>query len=159
MIQDVHVKPLKLLPDDRGFLMEMLREDDDLFQRFGQVYITGCRRGMAKAWHYHHLQTDHFTCVSGRALLVLVDTREGSSTRGESQEFVLEAPPNDTRPPVLVQIPPLVLHGFTALDCDEARIVNVPTQVYRYAEPDEHRYAWNSPDVPYRWPAFVLGGG
>ncbi len=159
MIHDVKVKPLKLLADFRGFLMEMLRSDDDLFQRFGQVYITGCRRGLAKAWHYHRIQTDHFVCVAGRALLVLCDTREASPTRGQAQEFVLEAPPNERHPPLLVQIPPHVLHGFTALDCDEARIVNVPTQLYRYEAPDEHRFPWNSAEVPYRWPEFVEDGG
>ena len=159
MIEGVQIKSLKLLRDDRGFLMELLRADDELFERFGQVYITGCRRGMAKAWHYHTLQTDHFACVSGRALLVLCDLRAGSATRGQSQELVLEAPPNTTHPPLLVKIPPLVIHGFTALDCDEARIVNVPTETYRYDDPDERRYPWNSPEVPYRWPEFVKAGG
>ncbi|MFN2431358.1 MAG: dTDP-4-dehydrorhamnose 3,5-epimerase family protein [Gemmatimonadota bacterium] len=159
MIHDVRVKQLKPLTDGRGFLMEMLREDDPLFQRFGQVYMTGCRRGMAKAWHYHREQTDHFVCVAGRALLVLCDLRQDSPSRGSAQEFVLEAPPGRSTPPLLVQIPPFVVHGFTALECDEARIVNVPTLPYRYDDPDEHRYPWDSPDVPYRWPDFVGGGG
>lgn len=159
MIHDVKVKPLELKNDFRGFLMEMLRSDDALFQRFGQVYITGCRRGLAKAWHYHSVQIDHFVCVAGRALLVLCDTREGSPTHGRAQEFVLEAPPSENHPPLLVQIPPFVVHGFTALDCDEARIVNVPTQLYRYDDPDEHRFPWDSPEVPYRWPDFVKNGG
>ena len=49
MIQGVEVKNLKLIPDERGFLMEILRCDDSIFERFGQVYITGCERGLAKA--------------------------------------------------------------------------------------------------------------
>jgi dTDP-4-dehydrorhamnose 3,5-epimerase len=114
---------------------------------------------VAKAWHYHHRQTDHFACVSGRALVVLCDLRDGSPTRGQVQEVVLEAPPNTSNPPLLVKIPPLVVHGFTALECDEARIVNVPTQTYRYDDPDERRLEWNSPEVPYRWPDFVKSGG
>ncbi len=47
MIAGVVVKPLKLIPDDRGFLMEMLRSDDPIFEGFGQVYITGCKEGVA----------------------------------------------------------------------------------------------------------------
>jgi len=93
MIRDVRVKPLKVLTDERGFLMEMLRADDPLFEGFGQVYITGCRRGVAKAWHYHKEQTDHFVCVSGVALVVLYDGRPDSPTHGEAQEFFLTAPP------------------------------------------------------------------
>ncbi len=159
MIAGVVVKPLKLLPDDRGFLMEMLRADEPAFEAFGQVYITGCKGGVAKGWHYHRLQTDHFTCVGGTALLVLYDGRDGSPTRGEVQEFILDAPPCRRADPILVKIPPLVVHGFAALDCDEARIINVPTLPYRAADPDEFRYPWNSPDIPYTWPAGVTRGG
>ena len=40
-IEGVKVKPLKLIPDERGYLMEILRADDtELFTRFGQVYLS-----------------------------------------------------------------------------------------------------------------------
>ena len=159
MIHGVAVKSLKVLLDERGFLMEMLRADEGIFEGFGQVYITGCRRGVAKGWHYHKEQADHFVCVSGAALLVLYDGREASPTRGSVQEFVLQSPPSQDPPPLLVKIPAGVVHGFTAAGCEEARIVNVPTRPYRYADPDEHRYPWNSPQIPYRWPAEVVAGG
>jgi dTDP-4-dehydrorhamnose 3,5-epimerase len=159
MIAGVVIKPLKLIPDDRGFLMELLRADDALFEAFGQVYITGCQAGVAKGWHYHREQSDHFACVEGTALLVLYDHRPDSPTQGEVQELILDAPPCPLAAPILVKIPPLVLHGFTAWACDEARIINVPTRPYRYASPDEFRYAWNSPEIPYTWPAGVMRGG
>jgi dTDP-4-dehydrorhamnose 3,5-epimerase len=159
MIADVMIKPLKLLPDARGFLMEMLRADEPVFEAFGQVYITGCKAGIAKAWHYHREQSDHFVCVAGTALLVLYDARQDSPTHGKVQELVLDAPPCRRAEPLLVKIPPLVLHGFTALEGDEARIVNVPTLPYRYNDPDEFRCPWNSPDIPYTWPANVTQGG
>ncbi len=159
MIQGVVVKPLTVRPDDRGFLMEMLRADEACFEGFGQVYITGCRRGVAKGWHYHKEQADHFVCVGGTALLVLYDGREASPTHGEVQEIILQAPPALVPPPVLVKIPAGVLHGFTAHGCAEARIVNIPTRPYRYAAPDEYRTPWNSPAIPYRWPAEVVAGG
>ena len=159
MIDGVQVKSLKVLPDDRGFLMEMLRADDPLFEQFGQVYLTGCRRGVAKAWHYHKEQVDHFVCVGGTALLVLYDGREGSPTRGEAQEIVLHSPPQRDPALLLVKIPRLVMHGFTAIETEEVRIVNVPTLPYRYRDPDEFRYPWDSPEIPYRWPAEVTRGG
>jgi dTDP-4-dehydrorhamnose 3,5-epimerase len=159
MIHGVQVKELRVLPDDRGFLMEMLREDDPIFERFGQVYITGCRRGVAKGWHYHKEQSDHFVCVAGAALVVLYDGRMGSPTNGMVQEFALTSPPSQDPAPLLLKIPRLIVHGFTAIYGDEARIINVPTFPYRYASPDEYRYPWNSPDVPYRWPPEVGRGG
>lgn len=158
-IPGVVVKPLRLIPDDRGFLMEMLRADDPVFEQFGQVYITGCRRGVAKAWHYHKEQTDHFIGVWGRALVVLCDLRGGSPAYKVCEEYILEAPPCKEYDPILLKIPPGVVHGFTALEGEEARIVNIPTQVYRYDDPDEYRYPWNSPEIPYQWPDFVTRGG
>jgi dTDP-4-dehydrorhamnose 3,5-epimerase len=159
MIAGLVVKPLKLIPDDRGFLMELLRSDEPVFEAFGQVYITCCQGGVAKAWHYHRQQTDHFICVGGTALLVLYDCRDNSPTQREVQEFILDAPPCRRADPILVKIPPLVVHGFTALDCGEARIINVPTLPYRYTDPDEFRYPWNSPEIPYTWPAAITRGG
>lgn len=158
-MEGVVVKPLVVAPDERGFFMGMLSADEPLFERFGQVYLTGCQRGVAKAWHHHREQVDHYVCVWGRALVVLCDLREGSPTRGETREFVLEAPPDRTSRPILLRIPPLVVHGFTPLDCDEARIVNIPSHPYRPDAPDKVRLPWNSAEVPYRWPDFVTAGG
>jgi dTDP-4-dehydrorhamnose 3,5-epimerase len=159
MIHGVIVKELNALTDDRGFLMEMLRADEPLFERFGQVYVTGCRRGVVKGWHYHKEQTDHFVCVLGRALVVLYDPRDNSPTKGQVEEYLLESPPNPARPPILLKIPPYVYHGFTPSGCEEARIINVPTHPYRHDRPDEYRCPWNSHEIPYRWPDEVTSGG
>src|SRR5210317_2053764 len=87
MIDGVVVRQLKLIPDERGFLMEILRRDDPVFEEFGQCYVTAAYPGVVKAWHYHKKQTDHFCVLSGMAKVVLHDDREGSSTRGETNEF------------------------------------------------------------------------
>ena len=159
MIEGVGTKPLTCHEDQRGFVMEILRSDDPLFERFGQVYVTCCRPGIAKAWHSHREQTDHFVCLRGRALVVLYDRREDSPTRGQVQEFRLCRPPAPEGEGLLVKIPPLVVHGFAALGGEEALILNIPTEVYRYAAPDELRLPWNTPEVPYTWPPHVTAGG
>src|ERR671913_55962 len=75
-IEGVRTKALRVIPDERGFLMEILRADDaELFTKFGQVYVSATYPGAVKAWHYHEKQTDHFVCVAGMVKLVLVDTR------------------------------------------------------------------------------------
>jgi dTDP-4-dehydrorhamnose 3,5-epimerase len=157
MIQGVEVKNLKVIPDERGFLMEILRSDDSMFEKFGQVYMTSCKKGIAKAWHYHKEQSDHFACLHGTALVVLYDMRKNSPTFKAVEEFILSAPPSNQSK--LVKIPPQVVHGFTALNCDEARILNIPTLVYRYDNPDEYRFPWNNRDIPYNWPSYVKSGG
>ena len=82
LIAEVVVKPLRLIPDARGFLTEMLRADWPEFERFAQAYVTAAYPGVYKAWHRHRLQTDHFVCVHGMARVVLYDPREDSPTRG-----------------------------------------------------------------------------
>lgn len=48
--------------------MEILRADDNMFEEFGQVYITTAYSGIIKARHYHKLQSDNFTYVKGKAI-------------------------------------------------------------------------------------------
>src|SRR5581483_11119771 len=62
LIEGVKIKALKVLPDERGYLMEILRADDPLFSKFGQVYVSATYPGVVKAWHYHRVQVDNFAC-------------------------------------------------------------------------------------------------
>jgi len=146
LIEGVQVKKLRLLPDERGYLMEMLRSDWPEFMRFGQAYVTCCYPGVYKAWHYHKLQWDFFVCVSGMAKVVLYDSRDGSSTGGMVNEFHI-----GHLNPLLLKIPPMVYHGFTAEGGQAALIINIPTQLYNYQQPDEYRLPHNDPSIPYSW--------
>lgn len=147
MIDGVRTKRLKMNCDERGRLMEMIRCDDtELNTRFGQVYMTTAYPGVTKAWHYHKLQTDHFVCVKGMMKVVLYDDREGSPTRGEINEFFI----GDFNP-LLVEIPPLVYHGFKCIGESEAIVVNYTTEAYNYKEPDEHRLPPHGGPIPYDW--------
>ncbi len=154
MIHGVKVKNLKPLPDDRGKLMEILRSDEDFFEKFGQVYITTCMPGFAKAWHYHKLQSDFFTCIRGKMKLALFDSRDGSPTKGEVQEFLISIDEN----PILVKIPPMVYHGFECADENESIVINIPDRTYNrlpFSEspPDEYRLPFNTKEIPYKWKA------
>ena len=77
MIEGVKTKNLKVVPDERGWLMEILRNDDEIFQSFGQVYLTTAYPDVVKAWHYHKKQTDNFTCIKGMMKVALYDDRAG----------------------------------------------------------------------------------
>jgi dTDP-4-dehydrorhamnose 3,5-epimerase len=146
LIEGVAVKDLRLIPDERGRLMEILRSDDPLFKKFGQVYLTTAYPGVVKAWHFHTKQTDHFCVVKGMAKVVLYDDRKRSSTKGAVNEFFI-----GELNPKLVVIPPLVLHGYKAIGTEEVFLLNVPTELYNYAAPDEHRRPPDDPSIPYDW--------
>ena len=145
-IHGVKTKALRLIPDERGFLMEVLRADDaELFTKFGQVYVSATYPGVVKAWHYHQVQVDNFACVAGMVKLVLVDTRADSPTSGAVNEFFL-----GTQNTTLVQVPNLVYHGWKCISPDVSIVVNVPTEPYHYAEPDEYRLDPHD-TLPYDW--------
>ena len=146
MIKDVKVKKLKIIPDERGRLMEILRSDDKIFKKFGQVYMTTTYPGVVKAWHYHKLQDDNFSCVHGRIRLALYDARISSPTYKEVNEFILS-----TDDPLLVTIPKMVYHGFKGISDCEAIVINIPTMPYNYKKPDEERLDAYDNDIGYDW--------
>ncbi len=146
MIEGVKIKQLRVIPDQRGRLMEILRADDDLFEAFGQVYMTTTYPGVVKAWHLHKKQKDNVACVQGMIKLALYDPREESSTYREVNEFYL-----GTHNPLLVQLPEGVYHGWMCVSPEEAIVVNVPTEVYNREDPDEFRLDPHTNDIPYDW--------
>ena len=146
MIEGVKVKKLKVIPDERGRLMEMFRCDDEFFTKFGQVYLSTTYPGVVKGWHYHKLQADNIVCVKGMLKLVLYDGRESSATKGEVNEFFL-----GEHNPLLVQVPKGVYHGWKCISENEAFVINCPTEPYNYSQPDEYRLDPHSSDIPYQW--------
>lgn len=146
MISGVKTKQLRVIPDERGRLMEMLRSDDDLFIKFGQLYLTTAYPGVVKGWHYHKVQTDNFVVVKGMMKVVLYDGRRDSPSYTEINEFFM-----GEHNLILLQIPPYVYHGFKCISEHEALVINCPTEVYNYENPDEYRLSPSSKDIPYDW--------
>lgn len=146
LIKGVKTKALRVIPDERGRLFEMLRRDEPLFRKFGQVYCTTVNHGVVKGWHYHKKQIDNFVCVGGMIKLVAYDGRRGSPTRGQVNEFFIGA-----HNPTLVQIPPGVWHGFKGLTDPEAVVINMSSEPYYHAKPDEFRVDPHQNDIPYDW--------
>jgi dTDP-4-dehydrorhamnose 3,5-epimerase len=146
MIEGVKTRKLRLIPDERGYLLEMLRSDWEEYERFGQVYMTAVYPGVVKGWHYHKIQTDHFMCVQGMAKVVLYDNRLDSPTHGQINEFFI-----GSQNPMLLKIPPGVMHGFKGISQEITLIINVPTELYNYDKPDEYRLPAHTDQIPYDW--------
>ncbi|RMG69121.1 MAG: dTDP-4-dehydrorhamnose 3,5-epimerase [Calditrichaeota bacterium] len=146
MIEGVKIKQLRFIPDERGRLMEILRDDEDMFEKFGQVYLTTTYPQVIKAWHFHKLQDDHFVCIKGMVKLVLFDSRKDSPTEGEINEFFI-----GEHNLQLIRVPKLVYHGWKCISETEAWVLNIPTMHYNYDNPDEYRLPWNTDKIPYDW--------
>ena len=146
MIQGVEVKKLVRHPDDRGFFMEILRDDDELLKRFGQASLSKSYPGVIKAFHYHKRQDDIWFFPVGNAQVVLHDMREDSPTKGATNVFYL----GEDNPQIVV-IPVGVAHGYRVLGNTPAVIVNFTTESYDPKNPDEYRVAWDDPSIGFDW--------
>lgn len=146
MIDGVLISQLKILPNERGRLMEIQRSDDPNFPGFGQAYLTETFPGVVKAWYRHHRQVDQIASLTGLIKLVLFDGRQESPTHGSIDVINM-----GELAPKLVQIPTGVWHGFQALGPHSAFLLHLNTQLFDPDNRDEDRVAPDDPTMPYRW--------
>ncbi|MCX7747180.1 MAG: dTDP-4-dehydrorhamnose 3,5-epimerase family protein [Clostridia bacterium] len=125
MIEGVIVKPLKRIPDDRGFIMKMQESSDPEFKGFGEIYFSTVYPGVVKGWHLHENAILNYSVIKGMIRLVLYDDRENSSTYGELQEIYL----GDYNY-CLVQIPRGVWNGFQGIGTEMAIVADLITVVH-----------------------------
>lgn len=144
MIDGVKVVPLRQIADERGKVMHMLKATDEHFVGFGEIYFSCAWPGTIKGWHIHTTMTVNNAVISGRAKLVMYDTRPESPTHGEFQEVVLG---EDNY--VLVQMPPGIANGYKTFGDKMVILANCASEPHR---PEEMiRVDPFSPQIPYDW--------
>tara|TARA_Y200000002_G_C22206378_1_gene465518 strand:+ start:88 stop:522 length:435 start_codon:yes stop_codon:yes gene_type:complete len=144
MIFDVKITKLKIISDDRGKVMHMLRTDSPAFKEFGEIYFSTIYQGKIKGWHLHKESSLNYVCIKGKVRLTLFDDRPGSKSKNEIQEIILS--PREYN---LITIPPNIWNGFKGLDKDESIIANCLTLPHNEKEmvrktPDDRyfNYKW-----------------
>jgi dTDP-4-dehydrorhamnose 3,5-epimerase len=144
MIDGVIINPLKQIPDERGKVMHMLREDSEGFVGFGEIYFSCVYPGAIKGWHIHKKMTLNYAVPQGAIKFVLYDDRPESLTKGEVQEIFL-GPDNYCR----VTVPPMIWNGFKGIGTEAAIVANCASIAH---DPDEidRRDPFDS-CMPYDW--------
>lgn len=149
IIEGVVVKKLRVIADERGSLMEIVRVGDECFEadpNYGQHYLTTAYPGVVKAWHYHEFQDDNFCVVKGMAKVALYDGRKDSPTFGIVNEFFI-----GEKNPCVIHIPRGVWHGYKAIANETCYLVNMVTKPYNHSVPDEHRAHYHNNETGYDW--------
>jgi dTDP-4-dehydrorhamnose 3,5-epimerase len=146
MIEGVVVKALTVHSDDRGLLMEVVRDDEPVFRDVRQTTFTLTYPGVVKAFHWHRRQWDVWFFAAGMAQVVLHDLREGSATRGRTDVLYM-----GERRPLVVAIPPGVAHGYRVLGTEPAALFYHTTAHYDAADPDEERLPFDDPGIGFDW--------
>jgi dTDP-4-dehydrorhamnose 3,5-epimerase len=131
--------PLRRLPDERGWFMELMRTSS-LEKPIRQSNLAFSHKGVIRALHYHERgQDDLFACVNGMVRVVVLDRDTG--------ETFTEDIGDDN--PVAIYIPGRYAHGYEALtDC---LFIYHVTEEYDADDPDEHGVPWNDPRVRHLW--------
>ncbi|HMC39841.1 MAG TPA: dTDP-4-dehydrorhamnose 3,5-epimerase family protein [Acidimicrobiales bacterium] len=143
-IEGLVVSPLRRIPDERGAVYHMLRDDSPMFERFGEIYFSAVYPGVVKGWHRHREMTLNYAVPVGMVKLVCYDDRPGSPTHGNIVELHI-----GELDYVLVTVPPLVWNGFKGEGVTTALVANCSTV---HHSPDEiERMDPASGDIPYDW--------
>lgn len=138
-IDGVRAKTLTTHLDGRGEVTELWSApwiEREGYVRCEHAYQSATDFGVVKCWHLHALHTDQFTVTRGKVQVVCVDIREGSPTFGVLNSFVF-----GTHHPMILLIPPGVLHGWKALSQPEIIVVNF--QSMPYDPSDEFKFPWD----------------
>jgi dTDP-4-dehydrorhamnose 3,5-epimerase len=143
-IHDVQVTPLRRIPDERGAIFHMLREDSPVFERFGEVYFSLVYPGVVKGWHIHSRMTLNYAVPVGMIKLVCYDDRPDSPTKGALQELHV-----GELNYALVTIPPMVWNGFKGEGTGAALVANCATIPHDPEEIDRLDPFDN--EIPYDW--------
>lgn len=128
MITGVIIRDIIKYEDERGWLAEIFRRDELDFD-MAMAYISLTEPGVIRGPHEHVHQSDCFVFLGpGMFRLHLWDRRAHSATAGESLEIEVGA---DN--PVLVVVPPGVVHGYKCISDIPALSINLPDRLYKGA--------------------------
>jgi len=143
-IGGVIIRSIEKIPDERGSVYHMLRCDDPIFEKFGEIYFSVVYPGAVKGWHLHREMTLNYAVMQGMIKLVLYDDREGSLTRGNLMELFL-----GEENYCLVKIPPKIWNGFKGIGIKPAIVANCATLPH---DPNEiERISPFTDKIPYDW--------
>lgn len=139
-LEGVRTYELNILPDERGFFAEGLRQD---WREFVDEWVTQANLSysypnMIRAWHRHARgQVDYFLVVKGAMKICAYDeeTKRLAEIVGSAQK------------PTLVRIPGRYYHGTKTIGSEPSLTVYFTNRLYDYEDPDEERRPWNDPAI------------
>jgi dTDP-4-dehydrorhamnose 3,5-epimerase len=143
-IEGVVVRSRVKHADERGFVSELFREDEDTGLDPRQWHALVSRAGTLRGMHLHLRHWDYKVVVAGREALVLRDVRPDSPTDGAAVRLELSGDE-----PTSVLIPPGVAHGLYSYT-DSVTMVGSSSL---YDPGDEFEFRWDDPGLGVAWPA------
>jgi dTDP-4-dehydrorhamnose 3,5-epimerase len=140
-LKGVKVQEINIIPDERGFFAEALRQDwKDLIEEewIVQANISYSYPNIVRAWHKHEKgQVDYFLVLKGAMKICAYEEETGRMV-----EIIASG-----EKPSIVRIPGKYLHGTKTVSNTPSLTVYFVTKLYDYKSPDEKRRPWNDPKI------------
>jgi dTDP-4-dehydrorhamnose 3,5-epimerase len=150
VIDGVEVRALNRYSDERGWLMEVFRDDELVKDCLpAMTYVSMTRPGVARGPHEHTDQVDYF-CFSGPSTfkVYLWDNRPESPT----YRVKMTVTGGESAPTVVI-VPRKVVHAYKNIGERDGLVINCPNRLFKgrgKKEPvDEVRYE-HDPASPYK---------
>ncbi|MCA9218457.1 MAG: dTDP-glucose 4,6-dehydratase [Planctomycetales bacterium] len=148
-IDGVSFRPMKKFSDDRGWLIELFRNDELESHDVVMTYVSETKPGVARGPHEHVDQADYFAFVGpGNFKLYLWDSRPWSPTYGKCSKTIC-----GTDNPVAVIVPVGVVHAYENVSDENGWVFNAPDRLYagrgKKDPVDEIRHE-DKPNSPYQ---------
>jgi dTDP-4-dehydrorhamnose 3,5-epimerase len=131
---------INMLPDERGFFAEALRQDwhDFIDEWMVQANLSYSYPGIVRAWHWHlRGQVDYFLVLRGALKICAYD---------EPTKRLVEVIGSGDKP-TLVRIPGHYVHGTKAVSSEPSLTMYFTNRLYDYKNPDEERRPWNDRQI------------
>ena len=85
-IHDVIVSPLKKINNSKGDLYHIMRNFDEGYNGFGEVYISTINYLQIKAWKRHKKMISNIVVPIGQVKFIIADLRDYSPSYGRINE-------------------------------------------------------------------------
>jgi dTDP-4-dehydrorhamnose 3,5-epimerase len=120
---------LKIITADKGSVMHGMKNIDNGFIDFGEIYFSTVEWGVIKAWKLHQQMTLNLIVPVGKVLFCFLDVRKGSNTYNKIDKILMSQDPY-----FRLTVPPGIWFGFKGVGDGLNLICNVADMVYSSRE-------------------------
>ena len=137
-LMDILVTPLRRIPTIGGDVMHALKDSEDGFNGFGEVYFSWVEQGAIKAWKYHQHMTLNLVVPLGEVSFVfhLKDQEKYFRTENIGEERYAR-----------LTVPPGIWFGFQGIASERSLLTNVADMAH---DPDE-MLGKKTSEIVYNW--------
>jgi dTDP-4-dehydrorhamnose 3,5-epimerase-like enzyme len=118
--------------DERGFLIEFLREDEKFMNFKGQIYASTIAPGTIRGNHFHEHKTEVFAVMRGK-MKVFIQHRDG----GDIKEYEIDGYGENIE---RIIVEPNYAHTFINTGDEEVVLLAWGDQVHDHSGPDQYQH-------------------